>query len=77
MTIAPDTVLFANGAQRVTAGDLLQTLRDLGVRPGDLLFLHTDLLRFGRPAPELMRVREPCSTRSSPCCGKRSARRAP
>ncbi|MBK6628078.1 MAG: AAC(3) family N-acetyltransferase [Flavobacteriales bacterium] len=57
MTIAPDTVLFANGAQRVTAGDLLQTLRDLGVRPGDLLFLHTDLLRFGRPAPELMRVR--------------------
>lgn len=57
MAIAEDQVLFANGAQRTTAGDLLHALHDLGVRPGDLLFLHTDLLRFGRPAPELMRVR--------------------
>ncbi len=57
MAIQEDQVLFANGPQRVTAGDLLRTLRALGVQPGDLLFLHTDLLRFGRPAPELMRER--------------------
>jgi len=57
MTIERDTVLFANGAQHVTAGDLLDALRQLGVRHGDLLFLHTDLLRFGRPAPAMLRTR--------------------
>jgi len=55
--VPSDTVLFHAGADRITVGDLAQTLHDLGVRRGDLLFLHTDLLRFGRIAPGMLKHR--------------------
>ena len=55
--VPSDTFLFHAGAERITAGDLAKALHDLGVRRGDLLFLHTDLLRFGRIAPGMLKSR--------------------
>lgn len=48
-------ILFVQDDREISASDILTSLRNLGVREGDVLMVHQDLTMIGRPSPAFLK----------------------
>lgn len=51
-------ILFLQDDRQISASDIRNSLRNLGVRKGDVLMVHQDLTMIGRPTPDFLKSPE-------------------